>query len=110
MLRPRQSTRVLLAFGLSLGMYGIRLLAEQRSVRSAFPLATVQWRYLSAFLTYLVNIPLAFFIARIIGPGWRNSTRSVGYMVAAFAQWWRSALMSFSDGLGQRCLPTAGWS
>ena len=85
MLRPRQSTRVLLAFGLSMGMYGIRLLAEQQSVRSAFPLATVQWRYLIAFLTYLVNIPLAFFIARIIGPGWRNSTRSVGYMVAAFA-------------------------
>ena len=85
LLRSRQSTRVLLAFGLSLGAYGVRLLAEQPSVRSAIPLATVQWRYLIAFLTYLVNVPLAFFLARIIGPGWRNSTRSVGYMVAAFA-------------------------
>ena len=85
MLRPRHSTRGLLAFGLALGVYGIRLLAEQQSVRPAIPLATVQWRYLIAFLTYLVNIPLAFFLARIIGPGWRNSTHSVGYMVVAFA-------------------------
>jgi sigma-B regulation protein RsbU (phosphoserine phosphatase) len=82
---PRQSTRVLLAFGLALGVYGIRLLAEQRSVRSPIPLATVQWRYLIAFLTYLVNLPLAFFLGGIIGPGWRNTTRSVEYMVAAFA-------------------------
>ena len=85
LLRPRQSTRVLLAFGVSLGIYGIRLLAEQPPVRSAFALTLVQWRYLIALLTYLVTIPLAFFLASIIGPGWRNSSRAVGYVVALFA-------------------------
>ena len=84
MLRPRRGTRIFLAFGLSAGLYGARLLALQAPVRATlgewFP-----WRYFIAFVTYVINVPLTYFVEGIIGPGWRHSTRWVSRAVIAFA-------------------------
>ena len=41
LLRPRRGTPILLAFGLSIGLYGIRLLASQSLVLAAFGDASV---------------------------------------------------------------------
>jgi phosphoserine phosphatase RsbU/P len=84
LLRPRRSTRILLAFGLAIGLYGTRLLASQAAVQAtiseAFP-----WPYFYAFVTYLINVPLSHFVEGIIGPGWKNLTRWVTHVVTVFA-------------------------
>jgi sigma-B regulation protein RsbU (phosphoserine phosphatase) len=85
MLRPRQGTRILLAFGLSAGFYGIRLLAWQAPVRATIGETWFPWRYFIAFVTYLINVPLTYFLGGIIGPGWKNSTRWVSRVVITFA-------------------------
>jgi sigma-B regulation protein RsbU (phosphoserine phosphatase) len=85
MLRPRQGTRILLAFGLSAGFYGIRLLASQAPVRATIGETWFPWRYFIAFVTYLINVPLTYFFEGIIGPGWKNSTRWASRVVITFA-------------------------
>ena len=85
LLRPRRGIHLLLAFGLTSGLYGIRLLAFQAPVRAAFGDTWVPWPYLIACVTYLINIPLVYFVEGIIGPGWKNSTRWVRRAVIAFA-------------------------
>ena len=85
MLRPRRGTRILLAFGLSIGLYGTRLLALQAPVRATIGETWFQWRYFIAFVTYLINVPLTYLVEGIIGPGWKNSTRWVSRAAIAFA-------------------------
>lgn len=84
LLQPRRSTRILMAFGLAIGLYGTRLLASQAAVQAtigeAFP-----WHYFIAFVTYLINPPLSRFVEGIIGPGWKNLARWVTHAAAVFA-------------------------
>jgi sigma-B regulation protein RsbU (phosphoserine phosphatase) len=84
MLRPRRGTRILLAFGLSVGLYGTRLLALQAPVRATIGETWFQWRYFIAFVSYLINVPLTYLVEGIIGPGWKNSSRWVSRAVIAF--------------------------
>ena len=84
-LRPRQGTRLLLAFGLSVGLYGARLLAEQPAVRATIGGTSFGWRYFIAIVTYVINVPLTYFVRAIIGPGWKDSVRWVSRAVSAFA-------------------------
>jgi sigma-B regulation protein RsbU (phosphoserine phosphatase) len=85
LLRPRQGARILLAFGSAVGLYGARLLASIGPVRATFGETSFAWWYFIAFVTYLVNVPLAYFINAIIGPGWKNSVRWVSRGLVAFA-------------------------
>jgi sigma-B regulation protein RsbU (phosphoserine phosphatase) len=85
MLRPRGGARSLLAFGVSAGLYGARLLAEQAPVRATISPRWAGWLYLREFISYLINVPLMFFVEAIIGPGWRHSIRWVFTAVIAFA-------------------------
>ena len=78
-------TRILLSFGLSTGLYGLRLLASQVPVQAAIGGVAFRWSYVIAFVTYLINVPLTYFVEGIIGPGWKNSTRWVSRAVIAFA-------------------------
>jgi phosphoserine phosphatase RsbU/P len=84
-MRPWRSTRILLAFGLSVGMYGARLLASREPLRMTLGGAEITWAYFVAFVTYLINIPLTYLVAAILGPGWKNSTRWVVRAATAFA-------------------------
>jgi phosphoserine phosphatase RsbU/P len=83
LLRPRRSTRILLAFGLAMGLYGSRLLASQAPVRATIGETWFPWRYFLAFVTYLINVPLTYFVEGIIGPG-KHSMRWVLRAVIAF--------------------------
>jgi len=85
LLRPRRGIQLLLAFGATTGLYGIRLLASQAPVRATLGETWVPWEYLVAFLTYVINIPFTYFVEGAIGPGWKNSTRWVRRVVIAFA-------------------------
>ncbi len=85
MLRPRRGARMLLAFGVSVGLYGTRLLALQAPVRATIGETWLQREYFVAFVTYLINVPLSYFVEGIIGPGWKNSTRWASRGVITFA-------------------------
>jgi sigma-B regulation protein RsbU (phosphoserine phosphatase) len=86
MLRHRgSSTRIFLAFGLTAGLYGARLLAEQAPVRAVIGPRWVGWTYLREFISYLINVPLMYFLEAIIGPGWRHSIRWAFRAAMAFA-------------------------
>jgi sigma-B regulation protein RsbU (phosphoserine phosphatase) len=84
-LRPRRAARMLLAFGLSAALYGGRLLASQAPVRATIGESGIRWNYFSAFVTYLINVPLSYLVEAIIGPGWRHVLRWVSRAVIAFA-------------------------
>jgi hypothetical protein len=108
MLRPRRGTRVLLAFGLSAGFYGIRLLALQAPVRATLGQTWFQWTYFISFVTYPINVPLTYFAEGIIDPGWKNSTRWVPRVAIAFA----IAAILIDLGLARPAPPlwrTVGW-
>jgi sigma-B regulation protein RsbU (phosphoserine phosphatase) len=85
LLRPRRGPHILLAFGLTAGLYGARLLAEQAPVRATIGDTWVPWSYAIAFVTYLITVPISYFVEGIIGPGWRHSVRWVSRAVIAFA-------------------------
>jgi sigma-B regulation protein RsbU (phosphoserine phosphatase) len=85
MLRPRQGARLLLAFGSAVGLYGARLLASTGAVRATIGETSFPWRYFIAFATYLINVPLAYFVKEIIGPGWKDSVRWVSQGLIGFA-------------------------
>jgi sigma-B regulation protein RsbU (phosphoserine phosphatase) len=86
MLRPRGgSARIFLAFGLTVGLYGARLLAQQAPLRATIANTWSGWNYFLAFVTYLINVPLMYFLERILGPGWRHSIRWAFRAVIAFA-------------------------
>jgi sigma-B regulation protein RsbU (phosphoserine phosphatase) len=84
-LGPRQGTRLLLAFGFSVGLYGARLLALQAPVRATIGETWLGWRYFVAILTYVINVPLTDFLNAVIGPGWKDSVRWVSRAVITFA-------------------------
>jgi hypothetical protein len=84
-LPPRRGKGILAAFGLSVGLYGARLLAEQLPVRETLGASRFPWRYFIAVLTYLINVPLTYSVEAIIGPGWRNSIRWISRLLIAFA-------------------------
>ena len=73
----KTSDRLLLSFGIWCGLYGLRLLALQTSVRAAFGGPARPWIFASAFVTYIINVPGGLFIEGLVGPGWKQSIRRV---------------------------------
>jgi phosphoserine phosphatase RsbU/P len=85
LLGPRRNARILLAFGVATGLYGTRLLASQPPVQATIGETRFPWPYFIAFVTYLINVPLTYFVEGLIGPGWKNSTQWALRAVIAFA-------------------------
>jgi sigma-B regulation protein RsbU (phosphoserine phosphatase) len=88
--RTKTSDRLLLYFGIWCGLYGLRLLALQTSVRAAFGGSVRAWMFTSVFVTYIINVPGGLFIEGLVGAGWKQSIRRVWqaqafYAVAAIA-------------------------
>jgi sigma-B regulation protein RsbU (phosphoserine phosphatase) len=84
-LRRKTSDRLLLYFGIWCGLYGLRLLALQTSVRAAFGGSTRTWMFASAFITYIINVPGGLFIEGLVGAGWKQSIRRVWQAQAFYA-------------------------
>jgi hypothetical protein len=75
--RRRHTDRVLLWFGVWCSLYGLRLLVEQPSVVQAVGGSLETWRYVHAFVTYAISVPIGLFLESLIGTGWRQSVRRV---------------------------------
>lgn len=84
-LRLRQGATTLVAFGLFCVLYGVRLLATQDAVRAAVGMTAIQGVWVTAWVTYAINIPFALFLQSIVGRGWRDSIRWTVLVMTVFA-------------------------
>ncbi|MFC1629127.1 PP2C family protein-serine/threonine phosphatase [Gemmatimonadota bacterium] len=71
--RFRNQGRYLLLLGLAGMMYGTRLLAELSTIRLLIEWPGLTWRYLTAFITYLIPVPMLLWFRATVGEGWRSS-------------------------------------
>ena len=84
-LRRRSTDRLMLFFGIWCCLYGIRLVGQQSFVRVTIGGSPQLWNYLSAFVTYTINIPGGLFVESLVGPGWKQSVRRVWQVQVAYA-------------------------
>jgi phosphoserine phosphatase RsbU/P len=83
-LRRRQRDLTLVSFGVFSALYGVRLLASTASVQIALG-EGLPWAFLTAFITYLIEIPATVFYIQMLGPGWRATLRIFLWLSIAFA-------------------------
>jgi sigma-B regulation protein RsbU (phosphoserine phosphatase) len=72
-LRSRRDELAPLLFGVWCAMYGVRMMGLQDAVQVTVGGAPAAWQYLSAAITYTINIPVVLFFESLIGPGWKGS-------------------------------------
>jgi hypothetical protein len=84
-LRLRQGSLTLLTFGVWSVLYGARVLAEQPPVRAVIGGSPLVWQYVDALITYVINVPITFFVGSLLGAGWRGSIRWVAAVAIAYA-------------------------
>ncbi|MPZ19348.1 MAG: SpoIIE family protein phosphatase [Luteitalea sp.] len=75
----------LLTFGLFCALYGVRLLVGEDPVRAALGMTEVHESWVSAVVTYALNVPFTLFLQSVIGRGWRDSIRWAVLIMTAFA-------------------------
>jgi sigma-B regulation protein RsbU (phosphoserine phosphatase) len=86
--RWQSGDRTAVWFGLFGCLYGARLAGHSQLVQPALP--EVAWRYLDAFITYAIIVPVGLFVESLFGHGWRSTLRrtwqaAAGYAVLAMA-------------------------
>jgi phosphoserine phosphatase RsbU/P len=84
-LRRRSSDRLMLLFALWSCAYGMRLIAEQTFIREAIGGSDLRWDYLTAVITYSINVIGGLFFENLIGRGWQQSIRIVWVAQAVYA-------------------------
>ncbi len=84
-LRRRAAERLLLLFGISCLLYGLRLIAEQPAVDLSIGGAGRTWHYLIAFITYTIVVPIGLFFEALVGRGWKQSVRRIWQVQAVYA-------------------------
>ncbi len=77
--------RALAALGTAGVLYGGRLLASLSQVQELIPAPRVFWTYLDVYVTYVILVPILYFIELTFGPGWHQSVRWTRRVVAAYA-------------------------
>jgi phosphoserine phosphatase RsbU/P len=80
----RDRNRALLALGVAGMLYGIRLLTAQHEFHMLIPAPREFWRYVDAFVTYVILVPLLFFFEASFGRGWRESIRWLRLVVTVY--------------------------
>jgi phosphoserine phosphatase RsbU/P len=85
MLRRRSTDRLMLLFGLWSCAYGMRLVADQTFVREAIGGSIVGWDYVTAGITYAINVIGGLFFENLVGTGWKHSIRIVWVAQAIYA-------------------------
>jgi sigma-B regulation protein RsbU (phosphoserine phosphatase) len=81
----RHRNTALAALGLGGVLYGVRLLSAQDDVRALLPASDLFWRYLDTDLTYLLLVPILYFLELTVGSGWRNSIRWLRLTATVYA-------------------------
>lgn len=71
----RDRNRALAALGTAGLLYGGRLLAGQPLIHELIPLPPIFWRYVDVFVTYIILVPVLYFIEVTFGSGWHQSIR-----------------------------------
>jgi phosphoserine phosphatase RsbU/P len=84
-LRRRSTDYLMLLFGLWSCAYGARLIAEQEFITMAIGGAPSRWNYVTAVITYGINVVGGLFFENLIGPGWKKSIRIVWVAQAIYA-------------------------
>jgi phosphoserine phosphatase RsbU/P len=84
-LRPRRDELAPLLFGVWCAMYGVRMMGIQDVVQVTIGSTPSAWRYLSAAITYVINIPVVLFFESLIGPGWKQSLKRLRQLQTIYA-------------------------
>lgn len=77
--------QLLLWFGLFAGLYGLREIAGRQVTWLLFDVQAQFWRYVVAFISYVIIIPALLFFERLYGKGWRSSIRWLAWIFSAYA-------------------------
>ena len=75
LVRWKSRARLLLWFGLSASLYGLRILAETRAIESLFDVRPDFWRYSIRFISDVIPVPFLLFFEELYGKGWKSSIR-----------------------------------
>jgi len=81
--RWQSGDRTAVWFGVFGCLYGARLAGSSQLVQPALP--EVSWRYLDAFITYAIIVPVGLFVESLFGHGWRSTLRRTWQAAAAYA-------------------------
>jgi phosphoserine phosphatase RsbU/P len=81
----RGGDRSPLWFSLFTGIYGLRLVVDSFPAELLLEMAPAARQLVISTLTYLIPIPFTLFVAELVGPGWRNSTRRVWQIFLLYA-------------------------
>lgn len=82
----RRASDVALAyFGTFTALYGLRLLTTTYTTVQLSGLDPDTHRRLDGAITYVINVPMALFVERVIGRGWRSSLRRLRQAWTLFA-------------------------
>ena len=72
-LRARRDELAPLLFGIWCAMYGVRMMGIQEVVQETIGGTPAAWEYLSAAITYAINLPVVVLFESLMGPGWKRS-------------------------------------
>jgi len=84
-LRRKSGERLLLWFGLSAGLYGVRMLSHTWAAVLTFGGTERLWRFVVAFVDYAILIPFVLAVEEIYGRGWKSSVRVLVWLFGAYA-------------------------
>lgn len=84
-LRWKSRDRSLLFFGAFCWMYGIRMLGETELIRFLIGAPTTYWKYLVAYVTYLLPLTALLIVEHFLGAGWKSSLRRTRQIQMAYS-------------------------
>lgn len=82
---PKSGGRFLLWFGLFAGIYGLRGLADARTVALVMDVPREYCLSVVRFANYLILIPCMLFLEEFYGKGWRSSVRWLLWIFSGYA-------------------------
>jgi sigma-B regulation protein RsbU (phosphoserine phosphatase) len=82
----RDRNRALIALGIAGVLYGVRLLADDKQpVRDLIGAPPLFWVYVDTYISYVILVPILYFIELTFGTGWHHSIRWMRRVVTAYA-------------------------
>ncbi len=83
--RSREQDRLLKLFGAFCGLYGLRMLLDTEVLVPLLGIPRGLADYVTAVITYLIQIPGLLFAFWVFGPGWMSSVRIMLWVQALYA-------------------------
>lgn len=83
--RSREQDRLLKLFGAFCGLYGLRMLLDTEVLVPLLGIPRGLSGYVTAVITYLIQIPGLLFTFWVFGPGWKSSIRIMLWVQVVYA-------------------------